>query len=55
LYSTWKSEERLTILDPELLDDCNCSEDFVVVQGVVAVGDLDDLPCQEPPVDCLVE
>ncbi len=49
-----KSEEWLTILDAKLLDDRNCSEDFSMVQGVVAVGVLEDLPCLESRVDCLM-
>ena len=37
-------EERLAILDADLRDDCNRSEFFAVVQQVVAVGVLEDLP-----------
>ena len=47
-------EEVLSILDAEVRDDRNSSEDFVVVQQVVAVAVLEDLPCLETPVDRLM-
>jgi len=47
-------EERLTILDADLRDDCNRSEDFAMARQVMAVGVLEDLPHLEMSVDPLV-
>ena len=47
-------EERLTILDADLRDDRNRSEDFAMARQVVAVGVLEDLPRLEMFVDRLV-
>jgi len=47
-------EERLTILDANLRDDHNRSEDFAMARQDVAVGVLEDLPRLEMSVDCLV-
>ena len=47
-------EERLTILDADLRDDRNRSEDFAMARQVVAVGVLEDLPRLETSVDRLV-
>jgi hypothetical protein len=47
-------DERLTILDADLRDDRNRSEDFVMARHVMAVGVLEDLPRLEMSVDRLV-
>ena len=47
-------EERLTILDADLRDDRNRSEDFAMARQVMAVGVLEDLPRLETSVDRLV-
>jgi hypothetical protein len=47
-------EERLTILDADLRDVHNRSEDFAMARQVMAVGVLEDLPRLETSVDRLV-
>jgi hypothetical protein len=47
-------EERHTILDADLRDDCNRSEDFAMARQAVVVGVLEDLPRLETSVDRLV-
>jgi len=47
-------EERLTILDADLCDDRNRSEDFAMARQVMVVGVHEDLPHLETSVDRLV-
>ena len=47
-------EKRLAILDADLRDDRNCSEDFAMARQVMAVGVLENLPHLETSIDCLV-
>ena len=42
------------MLNAELRDDCDSSEDLAVAPDVVAVGVFEDLPCLEASVDSLV-
>ena len=42
------------MLNAELCDNRNSSEDLAVVPNVVAVGVLEDLPCLEASVDSLM-
>ncbi len=47
-------EKRTTILDGKLRDYCNHPEDLAVPPDFVAVNFLENPPCFELPIDCLV-